>query len=580
MRLFLILSRKYPRETAAMMIAILLAGISEGLGISALLPMLNLAISGEDKLVNVDASSFETKVANGLHYFGLSPTIGVLLSIIFVAVTMKALLILFANKRIGYTVAHVVTELRLALLNAILAARWDYFLSQKVGQLVNSMAVEPMRASEAYVNSTTVIISVVQAIVYLTIAFLISWKPTLICLLVSIVVLFGSHFLIDKSRRAGKRQTILFRSLFSRLTDTLQSVKPLKAMARQSTTTAILAAETNQLNKALRKEAFSSAAMSSIQEYLFSILVVAGLYLALARWHMPLATAMVLVILAVRMLKQLSVAQKQYQKMAVGESAFWALHETINDAEHAEETFPGKTQPKLEKAIRFEQVEFSYGKNEPVLKDLSLNIPAGSLTTIIGASGGGKTTILDLILGLHLPTKGQILLDDTPLDTIDLKNWRKLIGYVPQEQLLLHDSIFINVTLGDPEMVDADVEYALRAAGAWEFVEQLPDGIQSNVGERGTKLSGGQRQRIIIARALVHRPKLLILDEATSALDPDSQLKLSKTIKNLRGEYTMIAVSHQAALVDIADHVYKLEGMRATPMQELGSLGTQEAVST
>jgi ATP-binding cassette subfamily C protein len=134
-----------------------------------------------------------------------------------------------------------------------------------------------------------------------------------------------------------------------------------------------------------------------------------------------------------------------------------------------------------------------------------------------------------------------------------------MIGYVPQENLLLHDTVAANVTLGYAELGAADVEYALRAAGAWDFVSGLPEGIHTVVGERGTRFSGGQRQRIMIARALAHRPKLLILDEATASLDPATEAALCETLAALRGEITVLAISHQRALVDAADRVYRVE---------------------
>jgi ATP-binding cassette subfamily C protein len=145
------------------------------------------------------------------------------------------------------------------------------------------------------------------------------------------------------------------------------------------------------------------------------------------------------------------------------------------------------------------------------------------------------------------------------LSELDVKAWRHMIGYVPQENLLLHDSILHNVTLGDPELSDADAVQALQSAGAWEFIEPMPQGIHSTVGERGGMLSGGQRQRIMIARALVHKPRLLILDEATSALDPANEAAIGQTMQNLRGGLTILAVSHQTALVNAADRVYRLE---------------------
>jgi len=240
------------------------------------------------------------------------------------------------------------------------------------------------------------------------------------------------------------------------------------------------------------------------------------------------------------------------------ESAFWSLRKAIKQAKNAREVSGGIEQPRLESAIRLDRVSFAYGEKK-VLQDVSLTIPTQSLTTIIGSSGAGKTTLVDLIIGLYEPSSGAVYLDDIPLTRIDLKQWRRKLGYVPQEQLLLHDSILTNVTLGDPELTEADAEHALKEANAWEFVSALPDGMHSSVGERGTKLSGGQRQRIMIARALAHRPSVLILDEPTSALDPASEALISETLRRLRKDYTILAISHQPALAESADVVYRLQ---------------------
>jgi ATP-binding cassette subfamily C protein len=157
------------------------------------------------------------------------------------------------------------------------------------------------------------------------------------------------------------------------------------------------------------------------------------------------------------------------------------------------------------------------------------------------------------------PQQGEVWIDDVPLAEVNLKSWRRMIGYIPQETILLHDTVLNNVTLGDPDLSATDVQDALRAAGAWEFVNSMPQAMQSMVGERGGKLSGGQRQRIAIARALVHKPKLLILDEATSGLDPESEAAVCDTLQQLRGELTILAISHQSALVKIADKAYRIQ---------------------
>jgi ATP-binding cassette subfamily C protein len=178
---------------------------------------------------------------------------------------------------------------------------------------------------------------------------------------------------------------------------------------------------------------------------------------------------------------------------------------------------------------------------------------------ISGRSGSGKTTLADLIIGLLRPSSGRILVDGVDLAEVDPASWRSRIGYVPQDLLLFHDSIERNVTLGNDRISREKVEWALEAAGAREFVESLPGGVEGVVGERGGMLSGGQRQRIAIARALVEDPKLLVLDEATTALDPETEAAICDILVGLKGHVTILAISHQPALRSVADVIFEVE---------------------
>jgi ATP-binding cassette subfamily C protein len=564
MRLLFNLIKTYPWRTAIALVAILLAGIADGLSITALLPLLNIATQGNTagaELLSDSAdagSQLEAFIINGLGSLGLEATLGVLLTVIVVMVIIKSLLLLAAETHVGFSAAHITTDLRLELLRSILATRWDYFLHQPIGKLANSMALEAKRSSQSYIFGITMITFLVQAFIYAGIAMAISWKATLAVFGIALFILSVSHRLVRMTKRAGKKQTLLSKSLLFRLTDTLQSVKPLKAMAREKLAGMILSAETSKLNRALQKQVFSQAALGAIQTPLFAVVIALGIYLALDRWGMQFATVLVLVVLLSRVLNQLGKVQKTYQKMVMHESAFWSIKRTIKEADKARELSAGTKDARLVSGIRFEHVTFGYDDKQ-VLNDISMQIPAKSLTTIIGPSGTGKTTFIDLIIGLYRPDSGTIYLDDTPLPQINLEQWRQKLGYVPQEQILLHDSIMTNVTFGDPELTRADAEAALRTAGAWEFVSALPEGMDNSVGERGAKLSGGQRQRIMIARALAHKPDVLILDEPTSALDPENEKLICKTLHDLAKNYTVLAISHQSALAEVADQTYRLD---------------------
>ncbi|MGB0909947.1 MAG: ABC transporter ATP-binding protein [Nitrospirales bacterium] len=566
MSLLLAFGRAYPWPTCLTLFALLLAGVMEGLSLSTLLPLLSTAIEGQSNpsATSSSAGSSEAEVGpgqlimDGLVQMGFSPSLEVLLIVIVLGILLKNLFLMLANRQVGYTMAHVATDLRLALIRALLTTRWEYYIRQPAGTLVNAVATEAQRSASAYHFAANVSAISIQVFVYMSVALLVSWKVTLTAIVASVFLLFVLNQLVKMSRRAGRRQTKLFKSLLSVMTDSLRSVKPLKAMAREALFSSLLESETRKLNKAMRRQVMSREALRASQEPMLTILVAVGLYIALIKWGMAFPTVMVLVLLLAQMLSRLGKVQRQYQNMVVFESAYWSLRETIEQAEQQSEDISGTQIPVLEDGIRFDAVTFSYD-TRPVLEGASLSIPAGCFTSIVGPSGAGKTTIVDLVIGLIRPRKGEIFLDDLPLSQVDLRSWRRTIGYVPQETLLLHDSVFQNITLGDPDLQEHDVDFALRAAGASEFIQNLPEGIHTSVGEHGSSLSGGQRQRIAIARALAHRPRLLILDEATSALDSETEAAICQTLRELRGNLTILAISHQAGLIDAADRVYRLE---------------------
>jgi ATP-binding cassette subfamily C protein len=261
-------------------------------------------------------------------------------------------------------------------------------------------------------------------------------------------------------------------------------------------------------------------------------------------------------------MNSVSKIQKAMQELAQSDNMYWAVQATIAEVEQAGEPHRGTAKPSLVQACRLENVSFSYGRGT-VLNDVSIEIPAGGITTLIGESGSGKTTVADLLLGLFLPESGRILIDGVDLKEIDIRQWRSMIGYVPQEVLMFNDTIQANIALGDPSIAEAEVVEALKTAGLYDFVMSLPNGLQTMVGERGMMISGGQRQRLALARALVHRPQLLILDEATSALDPLTEAEICAAVRQQAGRITVLAITHQPSWVDAADRIYLIERGRA-----------------
>lgn len=556
--------RAYPGRSASAMLAVFVAGLLDGLGLSMLLSMLTLA-GGKPQ---GDPSLPEKVALQIAEFFHLAPTALNLLLLAIGLISCKAALSLLANRQVGYTVAFIATDLRLALIRAVMGARWKHYLQQSVGRLGNAVATEAQRASESFQHGAEMAAMVLNSFIYLGIALSISLQAGVAAGVAGALLLLGLQTLIRNSRRAGQHQTELLKSMLSAISGQLSAAKPLKAMAREDHVDALLSDQTRLLKKALRKQVIAKESLTALQEPLLAIMVGAGFFFSLTVLKMDMAAVLVMLFLLARVVSYLSKAQRAYQQVSVRESAYWSIVEAIDAARNEREPAGGERKVELALHIRFEDVSYSHGGARVTLERQSLLVPARKLTVIVGPSGAGKTTLLDLVVGLLQPEAGRILVDDVPLSDMSLRDWRRQIGYVPQESVMVDESVAHNLTLGE-DIPESEIREALRAADALDFVDAMPEGIQTRVGEGGSRLSGGQRQRLAIARALIHKPRLLILDEATSNLDPEAQAAVVETVCHLKGRLTILAVAHQEGLVQAADHLYRLAEGRLSPATEL-----------
>jgi ATP-binding cassette, subfamily C, bacterial len=551
------LARSYPGQTAVVTALLGLAGASEGLGMSALLPLFKEMMGSQavgDTWIGRGVEAF-------LAYFGFQPTFGTLLGLIAAMMALKGGLVLVSMQQVGYAVASVETDFRLALIRSLMKADWLYYTGQASGRFANAIGSEAFYASHCYEVTTRLIAEGLQLAVYLAVAFLVSWQMTLAGLAAGGLCVLALSGLTAMARRSGQRQTELLNVVSERVVDGITGIKSLKAMACEDRLVPLMERDIEELKQAKQKQVLSFGALRAMSEPLFVVILSVGAYMAFAVWKTQIEVMVILMVLFWRSLLRIGGLQFHFQELARYQSAFWSLRSAIEQAEASAEHPGGATVPELRRAIEFRNVTFSHAEKH-ILESVSFVIPAGSVTAVVGPSGEGKTTIADLVTSLLRPQSGEILVDEIPLACLNLTTWRSMIGYTPQEALLFHDSVYTNVALRDPMLTRADAEIALKEAGAWDFVASLPKGIDTPVGERGGKLSGGQRQRILLARALVRKPKILILDEVTSSLDPASEAEIMTTLQGLKGKATILIISHRPASAEMADVVYRLENGR------------------
>jgi ATP-binding cassette subfamily C protein len=538
------------------LLCLVLASVVEGIGFVSLVPLLLVATDTGAG----DASPWLVTARDLAESIGLPLTAGSLIVFFVITVMMKSALNFLAMQHVGTAIANFSAGLRLQVIRNLFRARWSYLVQHPIGQIANSIGQAGL-SGKAYELGATFFAQTVQTVVYLAVAFFVSWRLALAALVIGGVMAWALHFLVGMARKAGRRQTQRTRELVTLLVDSLNNIKPLRAMAKEAEFARFLEGKVGSVRKAIRREVIAQQALKNGNELLAAICLGSGFFVAIAIWQVPIVELVVVGVLLKRTSNGIAKIQQLFQQAVAVESPYLEVSAFIADAERAPETDFGHRQATLARGCRLEDVSFWHGDVQ-ILDSVSIDVPAGCVTVLMGPSGAGKTTIADIILGLYPPNQGRVVVDDVPLEEIDLRSWRRLVGYVPQDLILFHDTIQANVTLGDRQIGEAEVRRALQMAGAWEFIEALPDDLRTHVGQSGAKLSGGQRQRIALARALVCRPKLLVLDEVTSALDPHTEQQICANVRQLAGEVTVLAITHRPALLEIADRRYRVEAGR------------------
>jgi len=353
------------------------------------------------------------------------------------------------------------------------------------------------------------------------------------------------------------------------LTDVFIGMKSIRAMGRQAQMATLLSTDSEALDNEMRSRILSTEYAEELQAPLIAICLVLGLLGGSMLLGLAGHELLLIAILLVRLSNTFGFVQRATERLSTTQVRVASTRHLIAEAAASQERFIGTVLPDPRRGVRFESVSFEHADGKKILINATFAVAPGRITTLTGGSGVGKTTTLDLILGLLPPSGGAIVMGGIDSAKVDLLKWRQMIGYVPQEVTMFHDSVRNNITLGEEQYSDADIWMALRAAGAARFIEELPLGLDHVVGERGQMISGGQRQRVALARALLHRPAILILDEATTGLDRETEAAICAGIREMtvNDGLTVLAVSHNDAWRTIADTMYKISNGSILPFE-------------
>lgn len=463
--------------------------------------------------------------------------------------------------------SRVVTDLRRAMFQKLLTLPTAYSDRQSAGQLISRLVYDVSHISEA---ATSALVSIIRefltAVALISYLLYLDWRLTLITLSVGPVIAFLVRSFGKRMRTASQQSMAAMRRISHVIEETASAQRVIKIFGGQQTQTRLFQQATDQFRRAQMREAIPSSATTPITHIAAASAIALITFLALSQTmgnagaspggFISFITAMLLLIAP---LKQLTSVKTNLQRgMAAAENVF-AFLDTASESDAGTLAL---THPKG--AITFDNVHFSYpGMGESAIKGISLAIEPGQTIALVGPSGGGKSTICSLIPRFYSVTTGRILIDGIDIESLTLQSLRNNIALVSQEVILFNDTVRANIAYGNQEECDekALIE-AAKAAHAWEFIERLPEGLDTIIGDNGSRLSGGQKQRLAIARAILKNAPVLILDEATSALDNESERKVQAALEDLMKNRTTLVIAHRLSTIERADKIYVMESGR------------------
>ena len=531
----------------------LLASLTEGVGILLLVPLLDL-LSGHSAqgIGQILWKVFET--------LGIPQTIGGVLATFVVLVALRSA-IQYGRDQLSVMVQHtIVDRLRLECFAALMRVEWRWLINSRKSDQASLLLTDVSRVGNGLNFGLALLVTFFTFVAYLTAAVALSWQMTLFALVSGLLVLG----LLSGQRRAalhlGQSMGQANRALQGYVQEALSGIKLSKILGNERTHLRYFASTVSEVRNQHVRFASSTSASRALFQLGGAILLVAYLYIGLNFSQAPIPELLTLVLIFSRIIPLFTAGQQQFHHCLHALPALKETQTLLQDCRLAAEPEIGSTSLwPVQQGITLERVTIAYeSRDTPALNQVSVTFPAKTTTAIMGASGAGKSTLADVVMGLLAPDQGEVRVDGIRLSDAERMRWRHSVAYVPQEVFLFHESIRNNLLWGNANATQNDMQRVLQMAAA-EFVFNLPQGLDTVVGDGGVRLSGGERQRIALARALLKHPSLLILDEATSALDVDNEARVRDAIEKLHGDLTMIIIGHRLPTLEHADQVIVLE---------------------
>lgn len=547
--------RHYKYEFGILVLLGFAAGLFGSIGIGAVIPL--VAFATDQNIIGTDFISQLLEKVFGIFYIPYNLTfLSLFMVFLFVG---KAVVTFLANYLNAKTTAEYERNTREELFGDALGTSWPYLLDQKSGYLESVLMDDISNSAQILTQLSGMVLIGTSLVTYTAIALKISAPITLITLGIGGIIFYLLKPLFYKARKLNEKLADEGKATSHLVHESMAGAKTIKA----SSTEKIISEIGKQYFENLKN---ARVKLSFYQHYIGSLLEPVGFaYIAaifLFSYQSPDFNIAAFAAIVYLVQKMFSFIQSMQGKLHSLNSSIPYLKITLDykDAIKKNKELNGGDKPfKFNQKFEFKNVNFEYQEKSFGVKNLNFTIKRGDTTGIVGPSGAGKTTVIDLALKLFHPQTGEIRIDDININEIEKKSWHDNIGYVSQDVFLLNNTIENNIRFYNNSLSHDDIVEASKSANIYDLIESLPDKFKTIVGERGLKLSGGQRQRIALARALVRKPPILILDEATSSLDNESEQRIQEAIKHLRGKLTIIIVAHRLSTVIHSDKIFVLK---------------------